>query len=196
MLILPLGEISLKLRNSRGNEHKRDHYVTKLPPPTVFLLHPSQPLTHVSKLIVLSFSPARPEVSFRSSAANDHHMQWSEATDIGDFIRSAARATEFDIHITIPIHKYSGDSDEKDHTEDMFDEAVIAVEVPTFADRTRFLRRRLEIITKELKDMEGLKKECDHEAHRGARRMAVGGFGLLVVYWGGVARLTFWDYGW
>ena len=157
MLILPLGEISLKLRNSRGNEHKRDHYVTKLPPPTVFLLHPSQPLTHVSKLIVSSFSPARPEVSFRSSAANDHHMQWSEATDIGDFIRSAARATEFDIHITIPVHKYSGDSDEKDDTEDVFDETVITVEVPTFADRTRFLRRRLEIITKELKDMEGLK---------------------------------------
>ena len=123
-------------------------------------------------------------------------MQWSEATDIGDFIRSAARATEFDIHITIPVHKYFDDSDEKDNTEDVFDETVITVEVPTFADRTRFLRRRLEIITKELKDMEGLKEECDHEAHRGARRMAVGGFGLLVVYWGGVARLTFWDYGW
>jgi len=26
--------------------------------------------------------------------------------------------------------------------------------------------------------------------------MAVAGFGGLVVYWGAVARLTFWDYGW
>ncbi|KAG7095983.1 hypothetical protein E1B28_006666 [Marasmius oreades] len=34
------------------------------------------------------------------------------------------------------------------------------------------------------------------EAQRGARRMALGGFGMLVVYWAAVARLTFWDYGW
>ncbi|KAG6810914.1 hypothetical protein H0H92_009844 [Tricholoma furcatifolium] len=43
--------------------------------------------------------------------------------------------------------------------------------------------------------MEALKLECDHEARRGARRMAMGGFGMLVVYWAAVARLTFWDYG-
>ena len=44
--------------------------------------------------------------------------------------------------------------------------------------------------------MESLKRACDVEAHRGARRMAMGGFGILIVYWGAVARLTFWDYGW
>jgi hypothetical protein len=52
------------------------------------------------------------------------------------------------------------------------------------------------VIRKRLVEMDGLKRECDREAHRGAKRIAVGGFGMLVVYWGGVARLTFWDYGW
>lgn len=75
-------------------------------------------------------------------------------------------------------------------------ETLLDVEVPTFADRTRFLRRRLAIIEDKLREMEVLKQECDAEAHRGAKRMAVGGFGMLIVYWGAVARLTFWDYGW
>ena len=51
-------------------------------------------------------------------------------------------------------------------------------------------------IEQELERMESLKRSCDVEAHRGARRMAMGGFGILIVYWGAVARLTFWDYGW
>ena len=44
--------------------------------------------------------------------------------------------------------------------------------------------------------MESLKRACDVEALRGTRRMAMGGFGILIVYWGAVARLAFWDYGW
>jgi len=52
------------------------------------------------------------------------------------------------------------------------------------------------MVEQKLSDMEGLKQACDAEAHRGAKKMAMGGFGMLVVYWGAVARLTFWDYGW
>ena len=70
------------------------------------------------------------------------------------------------------------------------------MEVPSFADRTRFLRRRLARVEAELAQMETLKRTCDDAAHRGARRLAVGGFGMLLAYWGAVARLTFWDYGW
>jgi hypothetical protein len=44
--------------------------------------------------------------------------------------------------------------------------------------------------------MEKVKRECDHIAHRSARRLALGGFAMLLVYFGGVARLTFWDLGW
>jgi len=70
------------------------------------------------------------------------------------------------------------------------------VQVPTFADRTRYLRRQLDYTNAQVSRMEALKKECDDAAHRGAKRVAIGGFGVLVTYWGTVARLTFWDYGW
>lgn len=106
-------------------------------------------------------------------------MQWSESTDVGDFIRNAARATEFQLHVK------EGDN-----------EKTLSIEVPSFADRTRFLRRRLDAVEVEIHAMETLKKHCDAEAHRGARRMAVGGLAMLLVYWGTVARLTFWDLGW
>ncbi|CDO77366.1 hypothetical protein BN946_scf184787.g15 [Trametes cinnabarina] len=154
----------------------------KSPPPTVFLLHPSQPLSHVSRLILASLAPETPTISFRSITPRGHTIQWSESTDVANFIRDAARTREFKIYITAA-------GEDEPHTE-------IPVEVPSFEDRTRFLRRRLAIVEQALARMEDLKKQCDEEAHRGARRMAVGGFGILVVYWGVVARLTFWDLGW
>lgn len=149
--------------------------------PTVFLLHPSQPLSHISRLIAASLAPEAPSISFRSTSPGGRRLEWSESTDVGDFIRDAARATEFEIYVA-----------ESSHHPDR----SVAVEVPSFADRTRFLRRRLERLEHELQSMEELKRRCDKEAHRGARRMAVGGLAMLVVYWGTVARLTFWDLGW
>ncbi|KAF8639158.1 hypothetical protein AX17_001646 [Amanita inopinata Kibby_2008] len=75
-------------------------------------------------------------------------------------------------------------------------EVSLDIEVPTFADRTRFLRKRLAIVDGQLQKMESLKRKCDREAHHGARRVAIGIFGMLITYWAAVARLTFWDYGW
>ena len=147
----------------------------------VFLLHPSQPLSHISRLIAASLAPEVPEITFRSTSPGGRHLQWSESTDVGDFIRDAARATEFEIHV----------AGNRDHPE-----RRLEVEVPSFADRTRFLRRRLENIERELQRMDDLKDHCDKVARQGARKMAVGGLGMLVVYWGTVARLTFWDLGW
>ena len=119
-------------------------------------------------------------------------FQWSESTDVGDFIRDAARAATFSIHIT-----YEPTGHEPKLNEDSPPyEAVINIKVPTFKDRTQFLTQRLERIARQLQVLNDFKQECDREAHRGARRMALGGFGMLVVYWGAVARLTFWDYGW
>lgn len=146
----------------------------------MFLLHPSQPLSHVARLVGASLGSINASVAFRSVSPKGLALEWSESTDLADFIRDAARAREFTINIR------SDDGDEKS----------LEVVVPTFADRTRFLRRRLETIQDELQSMEALKKRCDLEAHRGARRMAVGGLGMLVVYWGTVTRLTFWDLGW
>lgn len=76
------------------------------------------------------------------------------------------------------------------------EETVLSVQVPTFMDRTIFLRRRLGTVESRLEEMRVIKKRCDQEANRGARRMAVGGLGMLVVYWATVCRLTFWDFGW
>jgi len=163
---------------SKGKAPKRT-------PPTVILLHPSQPLSHVSRLILASLAPATPNISFRSAPSSGQQFQWSDSTDVGDFIRDAARHAKFSICIGY------------DATENLdTSEVTLDVEVPTVADRTRFLRRRLDYIGEQLKGMEALKRECDREAHRGARRMATAGFGVLAVYWGTVARLTFWDYGW
>ncbi|KAI0752476.1 hypothetical protein C8Q80DRAFT_1217072 [Daedaleopsis nitida] len=174
-----LFKLILPLHHARNGGHNSP---AKSPPPTVFLLHPSQPLSHVSRLILASLAPSTPQISFRSTTIRGHPIQWSDSTDVGDFIRSAARTREFTLCVSDP-------GAEEPHT-------MIPVEVPSFEDRTRFLRRRLSAVKEDLTRMEDMKRACDLEAHRGARRMALGGFGILVVYWGGVARLTFWDYGW
>ncbi|KAJ7291472.1 DUF607-domain-containing protein [Mycena rebaudengoi] len=184
-LILPLGMLTF---NQEKNSVAKGT-AKKGTPPTVILLHPSQPLSHVSRLILASLAPATPNISFRSASAKGQQFQWSDSTDVGDFIKDAARSAKFSICI-------SYEQSPSTNSEDELSETMIDVEVPTLADRTRFLRRRLEYVTGELKSMEDLKRACDREAHRGARRMATGGFALLAVYWGTVARLTFWDIGW
>lgn len=166
-LILPL----YRLHHDSGD--------TQDEPPMVFLLHPSQPLSHIARLVLSSLPPDSKSITFRSITPKGRIFRWSESTDLGDFIRDAARATEFELR----VHSDNG-------------EKVLQIEVPTFADRTRFLRRRLESVERELRSLEALKDRCDLEAHRGARKMAMGGLGMLVVYWGSVARLTFWDVGW
>jgi calcium uniporter protein, mitochondrial len=168
-LILPIDLLRLK-----------DPVRAKANPPTVFLLHPSQPLSHIGRLVGASLRPRSVNVTFQSVSPKGKAFEWSDSTDLGDFIRDAARAREFSIHVR----------------EDEGKDLTLQVDVPTFADRTRFLRRKLDLIQDELRTMETLKKRCDQEAHRGARKMALGGLGMLIVYWGTVARLTFWDLGW
>lgn len=177
-----LFKLIIPLEHTQGKSSVGTKPNANLPPPIVFLLHPSQPLSHVSRLILASLAPATPSISFRSTTPRGYPIQWSDSTDVADFIRDAARTREFTVCIT-------DQGEDEPHT-------TIPVEVPSFEDRTRFLRRRLFTVEQELDRMEVLKRECDEEAHRGARRMSLGGFGILIVYWGAVARLTFWDYGW
>ncbi|KAF4607790.1 hypothetical protein EYR40_000125 [Pleurotus pulmonarius] len=198
-LTLPLDRVQNAMK--KGGNSKA---TSKPAPPTVLLLHPSQPLSHVSRLILASLAPSAPSISFQNRSTSGQNIQWSHSTDIGDFIKDAARQAEFSIHFKHEDDRSAAAQHDKDDTRDIDEhknegehaETVIEVEVPTFADRTRFLRRRLEFVKERLREMEVLKKECDYEAHRGARRMALSGFGMLVAYWGLVARLTFWDFGW
>ena len=100
-------------------------------------------------------------------------VRWSASTEIGDFIRDAARGSEFAI-------KIEGSPEQQ-----------ILVGVPSFDDRTHYLRKRLRKLSREITSMATIKAECDQTAFQGARRVAMGGFGLLVGWWYMVYWLTF-----
>ncbi|KAI9046749.1 hypothetical protein LZ554_009487 [Drepanopeziza brunnea f. sp. 'monogermtubi'] len=105
-------------------------------------------------------------------------VRWSSSTEIGDFIRDAARGREFAVEI-------EGASQE------------IRIGVPSFNDRTHYLRVRLRKTSRKLADMASVKKECDKLAHRSAQRLAMGGFAVLVGWWGAIYHFTFrTSYGW
>lgn len=105
-------------------------------------------------------------------------VRWSPSTEIGDFIRDASQGKEFSIEVEgapEPIY----------------------VAVPSFADRTFYLRMRLRKTSKRIAAMADIKKECDELAHKGGKRVAQGGFAILVGWWYLVYRLTFeTDLGW
>lgn len=113
-----------------------------------------------------------------SSSKEAKFVRWSSSTEIGDFIRDAARGKEFAVEI-------EGAGSE------------IRVGVPSFNDRTHYLRVRLRKTSRKLESLASIKKECDHLAHRSAQRLAMGGFGVLVAWWGGTYYFTFMtNYGW
>ena len=124
-------------------------------------------------------SPSSQEVKQGQEESDPRPLiRWSTSTEIGDFIRDAARAHEFAIEI-------------EGHGSN------IPVGVPSFNDRTHYLRQRLRTTADRIKGLAALKKECDLLAHRGAQRVALAGAGLLVGYWYVVYRLTFeTDLGW
>jgi calcium uniporter protein, mitochondrial len=105
-------------------------------------------------------------------------VRWSSSTEIGDFIRDAARGKEFAVEI-------EGAENE------------IRVGVPSFNDRTHYLRVRLRKKAKDLEALTKIKKECDNLAHRSAQRIAWGGFGILATWWAAIYYFTFQTpYGW
>lgn len=90
-------------------------------------------------------------------------VKWSASTEIGDFIRDAARAKEFEVQI-------EGSKD------------PIKVGVPSFNDRTFYLRQKLRKTSKQISDLAVIKKECDNAAHKAGQRIAMSGCGLLIGY--------------
>ncbi|KAF2707004.1 hypothetical protein K504DRAFT_458468 [Pleomassaria siparia CBS 279.74] len=110
--------------------------------------------------------------------ASRKFVRWSTSTEIGDFIRDAARGQEFAVEIEGAPHD-------------------IRVGVPSFNDRTYYLRMRLRKVSEKISDMADVKEECDRLAHKAAQRVALGGFGILLGWWGVVYKLTFGtDLGW
>ncbi|KAJ6072650.1 hypothetical protein N7467_010735 [Penicillium canescens] len=111
----------------------------------------------------------------------DRFVRWSQATEVGDFIRDAARAREFIVTIEgAPAGL-----------------GQIRVAVPSFNERTYYLRMRLRKLSRRIQTLAEIKETCDALAHRGAQRVAIGGFGILSVWWFTVYKLTFeTDLGW
>ena len=99
-------------------------------------------------------------------------VRWSKSTEIGDFIRDAARGKEFSIEIQGAPRE-------------------IRVGVPSFNDRTYYLRTRLRRKATEISGMAKIKSECDALAHRAAQRYAYAGFGGMIGYGAVVYWLTF-----
>lgn len=125
-----------------------------------------------------SYSSKGREASSSSEDGEQKFVRWSSSTEIGDFIRDAARGKEFAVEI-------EGASKE------------IRVGVPSFNDRTHYLRVRFRKTNRKLAQYAKIKKECDDLAHRSAQRLAMGGFGILVTWWAAIYHFTFQtSYGW
>ena len=111
-----------------------------------------------------------------SKPSDEHPMpskfvRWSPSTEIGDFIRDASRGKEFAVVIEGAPPIYVG--------------------VPSFQDRTYYLRMRLRKTSRRISKLADIKRECDGIAHRGAKRVAQSGFLALIGWWGLVYYLTF-----
>ena len=190
--------------------------------PLALLIHPSQPLSYLERLIQAELPLVKdgnvervPAINFnaadsmaeddmlkheKSEADEDIHsgvaqysgkgresdvpvedlafVRWSKSTEVGDFIRDAARGREFGIEIENAPQE-------------------IRVGVPSFNDRTYYLRMRLRRRAGEIAEMAKVKAECDKAAHRAAKGIAWAGGGSLVGWSGVVAYLTFMtDLGW
>ncbi|KAK4096124.1 hypothetical protein N658DRAFT_459236 [Parathielavia hyrcaniae] len=105
-------------------------------------------------------------------------IRWSNSTEVGDFIRDAARGREF----AIDIEGY--------HVE-------MRVSVPSFNDRTYYMRAQLRRMSRQIDELSRLKRECDLLAHKGANLLAKGGFAVLSCWWGVVYYVTFHtEFGW
>lgn len=187
--------------------------------PLALLVHPQQPLSYLERLIQAEIPPLKvgqreklPDVLFRAEAdfeevagrkdtkhkqqpsdnvaaysglgregpqkEDTNWVRWSSSTEVGDFIRDAARGREFALVI-------EGLSTE------------LRVAVPSFKDRTYYMRMRLRRMSREIDQMAKIKSECDAIAHKGAHRLAQGGFAALAGWWGIVYYVTFHtDAGW
>lgn len=157
------------------------------------LVHPHQPLSYLERLIQAELPPIKekngatrpPDITFHAAHPGDdsplpradkeqkagNMVRWSAATEIGDFVRDSAKGEKFVVDI-------EGGAD-------------IPINVPSFSDRTFYLRQRLRTLSAEIQSQGKLKEECDELAQRGAQRVAMSGFFALAGWWGAVWWATF-----
>ncbi|RVD80974.1 uncharacterized protein DFL_008857 [Arthrobotrys flagrans] len=108
---------------------------------------------------------------------------WSGSTEIGDFVRDAAAGHEEE--------KMGLQGGFVIDIEGTVDKSGVWVSVPSFNDRTVYLKKRYKSITEEIEGLVELKEKCDKLAQKTAQHMALGGFGAMIGWWGLVYFLTF-----
>ncbi|EWC44778.1 hypothetical protein DRE_06416 [Drechslerella stenobrocha 248] len=135
--------------------------------------------------VVESIAEGAPKAAqgFSKDADEQSLVLWSGSTEVGDFVRDAAAGHEEEVRgieggFVIDI-------------EGTLDKSGVWVTVPSFNDRTLFLRRRYGRITKEIEGFVEIKEKCDKLAHKTAQNVALGGFAGLIGWWGLVYFLTF-----
>lgn len=216
-LILPI-PFHPEQEHINADEPDKKQWKGKEVEPLALLIHPHQPLSYLERLIQAEIPPLLvkgggdklPEIVFRAEAdysgdeknneskdSGDRHdsnganvasysglghegpsthkphwVRWSGSTEIGDFIRDAARGREFTVSI-------------EGHDEEL------RIAVPSFKDRTYYLRMRLRGMSHDIDQMARVKRECDLLAHKGAHTLAKGGFAALAGWWGIVYYVTF-----
>lgn len=160
-----------------------------------FLLHTQQPLSYLETLIRSEMSDKKQTASISFWDVH-RHSRWSTGIQISDFIREGAATRKFCIDI-------------KDSKETM----VITVNVPSFEDRTQYLRSQLGQLTdvrkcvlfhssettshRIVQDQYRIKSECDELARKTAQKYALSVMAGLVGYWIVVFELTFYtNLGW
>ena len=117
-------------------------------------------------------APAREAPKPDRSNDDSGFVRWSGSTEIGDFIRDATRSGEFGVAMEGAPR-------------------AVRVAVPSFVDRTFYLRMRLRKKARHIARLADIKRACDAEAERGAKRVALAGGAALVVWWALVFELTF-----
>lgn len=217
-LVVPIPQSLASYLEHLKNKDKVDHPKVI---ETAYLLHPSQPLSHVSQLILgsLPSTERSARVEFRAVSGQDHdaypsrrksqeaeqeeqddggpmlferekdgdnlqEVRWSLSTDLGDFIKQSTLAQSFKI-IILP-----DESAHQAHQASLVP-LVLKITIPTFANRTVYLRHRLLRVTKEIAQLTDQKKNLDRTARTQAKRISIFGLGALIAYWGVVCKLTF-----
>jgi len=157
-LALPLKANPASASSTHGNVTDTEQTVlnTNQDSPTLFLLHPRQPLSFIASLIqteVAAHEEKPPKnITFhglpdKNANQNESKSHWASSTELGNFIQEAAQGREF----AIALHEAGGSEPRR-----------IRVKVPTFDERTYFLREQLKKISGEMRELLKIKKDADH----------------------------------
>ncbi|MCO5549518.1 hypothetical protein L7F22_002990 [Adiantum nelumboides] len=183
----------------------------------VFLLHSGQPLSYIASLIEAEGpgfgddKGTKPKsITFHSRVTDS--KRWSPSTSIGDFMRDAARIGSFAIRLKPPTEedsrkayeeqedregRKSAQSQKGEIEKNYLQPRSIQINVPSFEDRSRFLRSSLYNKTAEIERMAKIKADCDALARLTTRRFAIAGGVILGGWWVTVFSITFLsNWGW